>query len=178
MYMSNIGILIFIAGCLSFPTFCILLLVLVGYNSILILTDVINCLHISLEFYPETFIQLTKKIYRQKEEFMGLFRSFKRCAFLVLLSSSLIIIFSQGCTTVHEMQVSQHNTSTPALTNAWAGTIAADMTTVLQTNDGAGDVDCNVRFERDGNITNFAATTGTINSQADFNTVIGLPPEG
>ncbi len=106
---------------------------------------------------------------------MELFKRFNRNTSLVLLSSCLFIIFSQGCTTVHEMPISQHNTSAPVLTNARADIIAANMTTVLQTNDGPGDVDCDVRFERDGNVTTFTATTGNINSQADFNTVIGLP---
>ena len=73
------------------------------------------------------------------------------------------------------MQISQHTTSTPALTDARADTIAADMTLILQVSDSAGDEQCPVRFERDGNVATFTATTGTINSQADFSTVINLP---
>lgn len=106
---------------------------------------------------------------------MELFKRFNKRTALVFFSLCLIITLSQGCATVHQMQISQHNTATPALTNARADTIAADMTLILQVSDSAGDEECRVRFERDGNSATFTATTGVINSQADFNTVINLP---
>ncbi|TBW10392.1 hypothetical protein E0E52_03870 [Azotobacter chroococcum] len=74
---------------------------------------------------------------------------------------------------MQQLQVSRFNTS--ALTNADAGSILADATNVLQTNDGPGDVACNVAFSRNGNVTAFTTGDGSIDSQAEFNTVIGLP---
>ena len=106
---------------------------------------------------------------------MELFMRWNKRMVPVLFSLFLIFIFVQGCTTVYEMPISQHNTSAPALTNARADTIAADMTSVLQDDDGPGDEECRVRFERDGNVATFTATTGIINSQADFNAIINLP---
>lgn len=73
----------------------------------------------------------------------------------------------------YQLQISRHTTA--SLTNTRADQILADMGTILQTNDGAGDVACNVAFTRSGNVTTFATGTGTINSAADFNAVNGLP---
>ena len=86
---------------------------------------------------------------------------------------SVAVIGMLGCTRFQELTVRRHTTSN--LTNARADTILANATTVLQTNDGPGDVACCVEFERDGPVTTFATGNGSINSQADFNTIIGLP---
>jgi hypothetical protein len=61
------------------------------------------------------------------------------------------------------------------LTNAQADAILADATTVLKTNDGEGDVSCNVEFSRSGNVSVFSTGDGSIDSQAEFNAIIGLP---
>lgn len=98
--------------------------------------------------------------------------------FLVLLLAFLSI--GQKCDdngdgrVTHQLQISRH-TPTASLTNARADQILADMSTILQVNDGPGDVACNVAFTRSGNVTTFATGTGTINSAADFNAVNGLP---
>jgi len=103
------------------------------------------------------------------------FKQFNKRTALAFLSLFLIAIFSQGCSTVYRMQISQHTNSTPALTDARADAIAADMTLILQVSDGAGDQQCRVRFERDGNVAVFTTGTGIINNSNDFSTVIGLP---
>jgi hypothetical protein len=51
---------------------------------------------------------------------------------------------------VHSFGVSRHTTT--SLTNADADRILADATTLLQTNDGAGDVACAVGMGRQGNV--------------------------
>ena len=51
----------------------------------------------------------------------------------------------------------------------------ADASTALQTNDGPGDVACAVTFTRDGDVTAFTDGDGSIDSSAEFSTVIGLP---
>lgn len=73
----------------------------------------------------------------------------------------------------HNLQVSRFNTTN--LTDARAGEIIAEMGTILQTKDGPTDVPCNVRFVLDGAVTTFATGTGSINSQAGFVAVNGLP---
>lgn len=105
---------------------------------------------------------------------MTFFKQIHKPTALVFFSLFLIAILSQGCTT-HSMQISQHTTSTPALTDARADAIAADMTLILQVNDGPGDVDCRVRFERDGNVGVFTNGTGIINDSNAFSVVINLP---
>ena len=75
---------------------------------------------------------------------------------------------------VRQLQVSRHVTS--VLDNAGADTILADATTVLRTNDGPGDVACDLTLVRNGPVTTFnVPANGIINGGADFNTVIGLP---
>ena len=74
--------------------------------------------------------------------------------------------------TTHLLGVRRFTTS--VLTNADADRILADATTVLQTNDGPGDVACNVNLNRTGNVTVFADGDGSIDSAAEFNTIIGL----
>jgi hypothetical protein len=77
-----------------------------------------------------------------------------------------------GCgISVHNLQVSRFNTAT--MTNADADRIFADASTVLQTNNGVGDLACTAGFTRNGNVTTFATGDGSIDSQAEFNAVIG-----
>jgi hypothetical protein len=73
----------------------------------------------------------------------------------------------------HNLQVRRHTTTT--LSNARADTILSNASTILQTNDGPGDVACDVRMVRSGNVTTFTTGNGIINSAANFNAVIGLP---
>jgi hypothetical protein len=75
--------------------------------------------------------------------------------------------------TVHRLQVRRFTTTT--LSNADADRILADATTVLQMNDGAGDVACAVTLVRDGDVTAFADGDGSIDSGAEFSALIGLP---
>lgn len=87
-------------------------------------------------------------------------------------------IASVGCngsssTVTHQLQISRFASAN--LTDARADQILADATTVLRTNDGAGDVACDVRLERDGAVTTFNTGNGIINSGADFTAVNGLP---
>lgn len=77
-----------------------------------------------------------------------------------------------GCTKVHPLDVSRFNTST--LDNAAADTILGDATTVLATNDGEGDEACRVRLQRNGDVGTFTTGDGSIDTQAEFNTVNGL----
>ncbi|MDH4316297.1 MAG: VCBS repeat-containing protein [Gammaproteobacteria bacterium] len=70
------------------------------------------------------------------------------------------------------LQVRRFNTA--AITDAQTEVIVTDATRVLWQNDGAGDVACDVRFTRNGAVTAFADGNGIINSQANFNQVIGL----
>jgi hypothetical protein len=77
--------------------------------------------------------------------------------------------------TVIALTISRYTTST--LTNTTADAILDEMTDILQTDDGAGagDVACDVEFIRSGGVTVFSTGDGSIDSQAEFNTVIGLP---
>ena len=68
--------------------------------------------------------------------------------------------------------VSRHNTA--ALTNAEADTIMADMSEVLQVNDGTGDRECRVEFSRQGNVGVFNNTDGDVDTQAELSTVFGV----
>jgi hypothetical protein len=72
----------------------------------------------------------------------------------------------------HQVQVRRYTTS--SLTNTEADAILADATTVLQTNDGSGDVACATVWVRDGNVTTFTTGDGSIDSSTEFNAVIGL----
>ena len=72
------------------------------------------------------------------------------------------------------LSISRYTTST--LDNATADSILAEATDVLQVNNGGvGDVACDVTFTRDGGVTTFSTGDGSIDSQAEFNTVIALP---
>ena len=106
---------------------------------------------------------------------MERFKRFNKRTALAFFSLFLMAFFSQGCSTVYRMQISQHANSTPALSDARADIIAADMTLILQVSDGAGDEQCRVRFERDGNVGVFTTGTGIINDSNAFSTVINLP---
>ena len=55
-----------------------------------------------------------------------------------------------------------------------ADSILTAASTVAQTNDGRGDVSCNVTLKRTGSITTFGAPS-FINSSADLDTVLALP---
>jgi hypothetical protein len=73
----------------------------------------------------------------------------------------------------HRLQVRRFTTS--SLTNADADRILADATTVLQTNDGPGDVACATVLVRDGDVTAFTEGDGSVDSAAEFNALIALP---
>ncbi|MCA9069244.1 MAG: S1 family peptidase [Planctomycetaceae bacterium] len=74
---------------------------------------------------------------------------------------------------VHNLQISRHTTT--SLTNSDADTILADASSALQTNDGPGDVACNVRLQRNGNVTTFTVGDGTIDSSFELNQVLQAP---
>jgi hypothetical protein len=71
------------------------------------------------------------------------------------------------------LQVSRFTTT--VMNDAAADTALTDATRVLWTNDVAGDIVCNVRLARSGTVNTFAQGNGIINSNADFNTIVGLP---
>ena len=89
------------------------------------------------------------------------------------LALTLVAVQCPPTQVVHSLQVSRFTTTN--LTNARTDQIMANMGTILQTNDGPGDVACDVAFTRNGNVTTFATGTGTINSQANFTAVSSLP---
>ena len=95
---------------------------------------------------------------------------------VALACASGMIGCTGSCTRIKPLQVSRFTPPPPSLSNTRAAAILSDMTTVLQVNDGAGDVAWNVRnFARDGNVTTFTAGDGSIDSSAEFSTVNGLP---
>lgn len=73
---------------------------------------------------------------------------------------------------VYQVQVSRHIT-TP-LDDAQADAILSEFTSVLQRNDGLGDVATFLQLVRAGEVTTFA-TPGIINSNADFDAVLAEP---
>ena len=73
----------------------------------------------------------------------------------------------------HNLSVSRYTTAT--LNNTDADRIMADASTVAQTADFAGDVACNIAMTRSGNVTTFSTGDGSIDSQAEFNAVMGAP---
>ncbi|MCG3131870.1 MAG: hypothetical protein FLDDKLPJ_02680 [Phycisphaerae bacterium] len=79
----------------------------------------------------------------------------------------------KGGSRVHRLQISRHDLV--SLTNNRADQILADMTTVARSNDGAGDIECDVEFQRDGDVTSFSLGDGSIDSEADFDAVNGQP---
>lgn len=73
----------------------------------------------------------------------------------------------------HRLQVRRFTTS--SLTNADADR----NTTVLQTNDGPGDLACATDLVRVGDVTAFTEGNGSVDSAAEFNALIALPgPHG
>lgn len=94
---------------------------------------------------------------------------------LLFITILAVCMIGFGCNHIntHNLQVSRHNTTT--LSNARADAILTNASTILQTNDGSGDVACNVRMVRNGNVTTFTTGNGIINSAAGFNAVNGLP---
>ena len=107
----------------------------------------------------------------------------KRLSFALVALIAITLVF-QACkdedeptpppssTVMQQLEVSRFTSS--VLTNAEADTIFADATSVCQTNDGPGDVACDVEFTRDGDVTVFSTGDGSIDSEAEFNTVTGL----
>jgi hypothetical protein len=93
----------------------------------------------------------------------------------------LVLLVALGaCNTSRNMKVQHLGVSRfapppPQLSNQRATQILKDATKALQTNDGAGDVACKVRLVRDGNVTTFTSGDGSIDSSAEFSTVLGLP---
>jgi hypothetical protein len=75
--------------------------------------------------------------------------------------------------TSRPLTISRYNTAT--LTNAQADSLLADASSVLQTNDGDGDVACNVALVRSGNVTAFTNTDGSLDTSNELQTVFGLP---
>jgi hypothetical protein len=73
---------------------------------------------------------------------------------------------------VISLTIRRYTTST--LSNSTADAILDEMTDILQTNNGSGDVACDVEFVRNGGVTTFSTGDGSIDSQAEFNAVIGL----
>jgi hypothetical protein len=89
-----------------------------------------------------------------------------RTLYLLLL---LTVVSAAGC---RGFVVSRHTSTT--LSNADADRIIADAVRVLGSTELAGDFRCIVGVQRDGDVTTF--TQGAIiNSQADLDTVLGLP---
>ena len=70
------------------------------------------------------------------------------------------------------LQVSHHNLL--VFHDTVADSILTDASTVAQTNNGRGDVSCNVTLKRTGSITTFGAPS-FINSPADLDAVLALP---
>jgi hypothetical protein len=68
--------------------------------------------------------------------------------------------------------VSRHNTV--AITAAEVDTLLADGSTVLRTNDGNGDVSCDVNIVRNGGIGVFNNGDGSLDTQAELSEIFGL----
>lgn len=73
----------------------------------------------------------------------------------------------------HDLQISRHHSV--ALSDARADQILNSMGTILQINDGSGDVACDVAFTRNGAISVFNIGNGMINSASDFTAVNSQP---
>ena len=80
-----------------------------------------------------------------------------------------------GLPDVVEYRLQVRRFTTTPLTDADADRILADATTAMQTNDGPGDVACGVSMVRDGAVTTFSTGDGSIDSSAEFTTLINLP---
>lgn len=73
----------------------------------------------------------------------------------------------------HQLRVSRFTTT--VLTGGDADSIFSDATSVLKTDDGAGDAGCRITVSRLGSVTVFSTGDGSIDSQTEFNNVNGLP---
>lgn len=73
-----------------------------------------------------------------------------------------------------ELTVVRHRKA-PPLSNKQADLILAAATRALQTRDGKGDVRCNLELMRKGNVTEFSAGDGSIDSGAEFHELMRLP---
>jgi hypothetical protein len=73
----------------------------------------------------------------------------------------------------HRLQVRRYTSA--SLTNADADRITELASTILQTNDGPGDVACPVAMSREGDVTVFTDGDGSIDSEAEFNALVALP---
>jgi hypothetical protein len=74
---------------------------------------------------------------------------------------------------IRNLTISRHNVA--ALTNAEADSILADASTVLQTNNGPGDVACRVSLVRSPDVVVFTAGDGSLGTQAELSQVFNLP---
>jgi hypothetical protein len=64
--------------------------------------------------------------------------------------------------------------TTATLSNADVDDILESASNTLQTNNGSGDVSCDVIFQRDGSVTTFSTGDGSVDSQAEFDALIAL----
>ena len=85
----------------------------------------------------------------------------------------LAIATGQPPITTRRLTVARHNTATG--NNALVDQILRDASAVLQTNDGPGDVACPVAFARQGNMTVFNNTDGTLNTSGELGNRSRLP---
>ncbi len=76
---------------------------------------------------------------------------------------------------LYNLQIDRHGNAD--MNNNRSDAILSSMQSIITTNDGSGDVACNVNFSRNGEVGVFNVGTGIINSQADFLAVNGLPGE-
>ncbi len=114
-------------------------------------------------------------------QFPNLARNTWRCGFKNNTGSSKTVYIYTLCgrssvpdnVVQHRLQIRRFTSS--SLTNTEADRILADATTVLQNNDGVGDVACQVAFSRDDDVTVFTDGDGSIDSSAEFSALIGLP---
>ena len=77
-----------------------------------------------------------------------------------------------GNTVPHRLTVARYRGT--RLANSEANRIIGDMGDLLQRNDGAGDISCDVGFAKNGDVILFS-NYGTINSEAQLTAVLALP---
>lgn len=115
----------------------------------------------------------------------------KRRLFKTVLFCSLAVIIAgvSGCSrrrrptppspptppgsTIHQLKISRFTTA--SLNSAEAAAILQTGTNILKTNDGPGDVSCQIELVQDGGIHVFSAGNGVINSASDFSAVQAVP---
>ncbi len=90
-------------------------------------------------------------------------------ALLTIVSGVFVLLGTMQAQITHSIAVNRYSSAT--LTDIDAKRILADATTILQQNDGAGDVSCNVTFSLSGSVGTFSAGNGIINSAADYQKV-------